>query len=112
MTSRFSTRVLLLAIIVASAVGVLDAVIGRVWDHVALFGLVVALAALLLARTNWRRRTVLVRRDHARWLATRAQLTGEDVEHVTDRALATYRRALDGDATRSDHEPDRAPGAG
>jgi hypothetical protein len=94
MTPTSATKVLLVAIVVLGVVGIVDAVIGEVWDHVALFGIVVALATTLLVRANWRRRAVLLRADHVRWLVTRSQLTGEDVEHLTDRAVATYRHAL------------------
>jgi len=93
-TSTFSTKVLLLGLVALAIVGVVDAVIGGVWDHVALFAMGAVLAAVLLLRTNLRRRTVSLRADHARWLVTRAQLTGEDVGHLTDRAIATYRSAL------------------
>lgn len=97
MSSRFTTRVLLLAVVVVSAVGVLDAVIGDVWDHVVLFALAGVFGLVLLVGTSRRRRPVLVRGDHAQWLSERAQLTGEDVERIADRALATYRHALDGE---------------
>jgi hypothetical protein len=94
MTATPATKLSVVAIAVVGAVGVLDAVIGEVWDLVVLFGIVVAIALALLVSMNWRRRPVMLRADHARWLIQRSQLTGEAVEHIADRAIATYRDAL------------------
>jgi hypothetical protein len=110
MTSTFSSKLLLLGIIAVALIGLLDAAIGEVWDHVALFAFGAVLAGSLLLRTNLRRRAVSVRHDHARWLVTRAQVTGEDVERITDRAIATYRHALALDVAPADGmgEPSRS----
>ncbi len=94
MTPTGITRVLLVAVLVVAAVGALDAGIGREWELVGLFGVVAALASVLLLRTRGRRRVTTLRADLAAALADRSLLTGEPLDQVTDRAVATYLGAL------------------
>lgn len=94
MTASTTTRTLLLAILVVAAVGVLDAAIGPAWDLVVLFVLIGALATTLLLRGLGDRRPMAVRADLAAALLARSQRTGEPLDQLTDRAVATYLEAL------------------
>jgi hypothetical protein len=102
MTPAGSTRVLLAAVLAVAAVGALDAGIGREWELAVLFGAVAVLGLVLLARTRGRRRATTLRADRAAALADRALRTGEPLDQLTDRAVATYLDAL--------AEPDQASG--
>ena len=64
---------------------------------VALFSLLIVSALMLAASTARRRPLIAVRADLHRWLSRRAALTGEEVGHLTDRALGAYRAGLTGD---------------
>lgn len=104
MAPETTTKVLLLAVLVAGAIGVLDAAIGRSWDLVVLFTVVVVVTGVLLARTSTRRPALPLRGDLVRWLRQRSQITGEPVERIADRAIASYRASLDGDSTPTDDD--------
>lgn len=94
MTSSTMTRVMLLALLVVALVGVLDAAIGPQWDLAVLFGLVAVLTSILLLRGLGDRRTVDLRADLAAELLGRSRRTGEPLDQLTDRAVATYLHAL------------------
>lgn len=100
MTPTGLTRVLLVAVLAVAAVGALDAGIAREWELVALFGLIAALGLALLLRTRGHRRRTTLRADLAADLADRSLRTGEPLDQLTDRAVATYLDAL--------AEPDQA----
>ena len=100
MTPTGITRVLLVAALVVAAVGALDAGIGREWELVGLFGVVALLVLVLLLRTRGHRRQTTLRADLAAALADRSLRTGEPLDQLTDRAVATYLGALS--------EPDQA----
>jgi hypothetical protein len=78
----------------AALVGLADAIVGGSADLTVIFVIVLAACLAQLLRVRPRRRPVRLRADLARWLTERAQLAGEPVEQVADRAVATYRSAL------------------
>jgi hypothetical protein len=105
-------RVVVLAIVIVSVVGVVDGVLEESWDHTALFVVSLALAAALLGRFVVGRRCVGLRADLARWLAIRSELTGEPVDAIADRAVATYRDRVGGTIASSVNLPVGASGEG
>ena len=85
-----------LALLVAvTAVGAVDAAIGRVWDHFAVFVLATGVALLLLLTVLGRRPSVPLRADLVAWLRDRAAATGEPLEALADRCVASARADLD-----------------
>ena len=96
MRPTVTTRLLLVLALVATAVGFVDSAVGRQWDTVAVFGIVILLVGAVLARVQSRRPPMPLRRDLADWLRERAAATGEDPEVVADRAVAAYRSGLTG----------------
>jgi hypothetical protein len=85
------------AVAVVAAVGLLDAVIGEVWDLAVLFGVVLALAGWSLARLSSGRRPMTLRRDLAARLIHRSRVTGEPIEQMADRAVAIHLDAMSAD---------------
>ena len=85
--------VLVLATLV-SLVGLVDAVVGGTWDFVVVFGLAVALQAVLLLRALTGRVAVTLRRDLADWASDQAVATGESADEVVDRCVSTVRADL------------------
>jgi hypothetical protein len=105
MRSWFASGVLLAAAVAVAVVGLLDAVFIEEHDFAVLFaadGLLVTGVVVLWATG---RRSVGVERDLARWLQARAELTGEHVDRIADRALDRYRRDLDGRPTGTHRSP-------
>lgn len=94
MTASAITRTLHLAVLVVALVGLLDAVIGPQWDLAVLFALTAVLSLVLLVRGLGDRRPTDLRADLAAALVARSQRTGEPVDQLTDRAVATYLQAL------------------
>ena len=82
--------VLLMSSLVLS-VGVIDSIVSRAWDFLAVFTMALALQVLLLVRLTGRRPAVPIRRDLVMWLRDRAALGGEPMEAVADRAISAYR---------------------
>jgi hypothetical protein len=109
-TPTLGTRMLVAALAIVGLVGLVDAAIDRTWDHVALFAIASVLAIGLLLRLSVGRQHVRMRGDHVRWLLHRGELSGEPVEHVADRAIATYRAAL-ADEPHPDAGPPTTPSA-
>ncbi len=93
-------------IAIAAGIGLLDAVVGRSYDHVVLHGLVVAGLLVLLA-SSATRRIVPVRGDLYRWLDRYAAEGGEEVERVVDRAISAYRDGFT--VSLDDHAEDSRP---
>jgi len=93
MTGLASRLVLSIAIVV-SAVGALDAYIGRRWDLVAVFAFLGLLLLLLWLRQRAHRVPVDLRADLARRLENQSQRTGEPFEDLLDRAVAAYEQGL------------------
>ncbi len=87
-------RVLILAVVLVALAGFLDAWVIEEPEIALLFGAVLILGLALLARTLSKRRPLRVRADLAGWMQQRSDLTGEPVEQIADRALATYRLQL------------------
>lgn len=94
-----------IAVGVVAAVGALDAAIGRTWDLVALFATVLVGSVAIAVALRSRRRLLSLRPDLAAALTERSRLTGEPLERIADRAVATYLAALDPDVAGRDHEP-------
>ncbi|MDY7103105.1 MAG: hypothetical protein S0880_18135 [Actinomycetota bacterium] len=107
-------RFVLVLAAITSAVGALDAAFSREWDLFAVFALTLLLLVVLLVQLGGRRQTVLLRADLVAWLRARASRTGEPMEAVAERAIATYRlvydedAAGDGAAAAADHEHTRS----
>lgn len=93
-TDNALTRALPAAVVAVALVGALDAAIGRTWDLVVLFVLLVTIGSTLLVQGLGQRSSVRLRPDLARSLTDRARLGGESVDQVADRAVATYLDAL------------------
>jgi hypothetical protein len=90
-----ASRVVLVVILLTAGVGIVDGALEPSWDLVALFAVVALLAAgLLVARPRQHHRETTLRDDLALELERRASRSGEPVEQVTDRAVATYLDAL------------------
>jgi hypothetical protein len=88
-------KVALATLLVITLVGAVDSAVGAVWDHFAVFVLAAAVQALLLLGVQGRRPSVPLRADLVRWLRTRAEATGEPLELIADRCIATARADLD-----------------
>ena len=72
LTANLTIRLLLLATTILALVGLLDASIGREWDLVVVFSLILAVQLALWVRLSWGRTSVAVRRDLVHWLRERA----------------------------------------
>jgi len=83
-------RAVLLTTSVVLAVGVVDGIVSREWDFLAVFAIALALQLLLLARLSGRRPAVPIRRDLVGWLRNQAALGGESMETVADRAISAH----------------------
>lgn len=84
-------RAVLLMTSLVLSVGVVDGIVSREWDFLAVFAMALALQLLLLARLGGRRPAVPIRRDLVGWLRDQAALGGEPMESVADRAVSAYR---------------------
>ncbi len=109
MPSAFFCRSAMALVAVVCVVGIVDAAVGRSWDHVALHALVLVVTGAVLTRSLASRREVTVRADLYRWYERRASDAAEPIGAVIDRALAAQRDLLGAGTTPSD--PD-GPGAG
>ncbi|MGF1595737.1 MAG: hypothetical protein ACFCVK_02230 [Acidimicrobiales bacterium] len=89
-----STRVLLSVALVITAVGALDAFIGRDFDLLAVFGLSAVVQLTTWLRYRARRVPVTLRPDLAHWLEEEAQRSGEPFDDVLDRAVAWQKHGL------------------
>lgn len=84
-------RLLVTGITLVTAIGALDAAIGRQWDLLAVFTIAWVLAVSLLVRLGSSRPEIPVRRDLVVWLRDRAAVSGESVATLADRALGSHR---------------------
>jgi len=75
--------------------GIVDSIISKEWDLLAVFVLAFALVAFLSVRSRSGRGVVTLRSDLARWTTDHAHRTGESVETTLDRAVAAHRRRVD-----------------
>ena len=96
MVPNLSNRLILGAASIVAVIGVIDSAIGRQWDLLVVFSLVLALQLLLWAHISWGRPAVPLRADLVRWMSDRAVAGGEPVGRVGDRAVAAYRAGLTG----------------
>jgi hypothetical protein len=86
-------------VVIVAGVGLLDAIFTEEHDFAVLFAMVAAAGAVQVLVLVSRPPAVAVRRDVVRWLRERSRLTGEPVVHLADRAVTTYRAALQEDDT-------------
>lgn len=89
-----SARLMLLLALVCSAVGLVDAGIGRQWDLLVIFALTTALLAGIWLRQRVHRVSISLRPDLAHWIEHRAEAAGEPFDDVLDRAVATFRHGI------------------
>lgn len=87
-------KVLVALAAVPALVGVVDAALDRQLDLLVVFVLVSIPLLTLLAVLNWGRPAVTLRRDLALWLRDRAALTGEPMDAIANRLLASQRALL------------------
>lgn len=95
MTPSIPTTYLLVVMVIVSAIGTVDAGISGEWDLFALFASLGVLLAVLLGSTRGHRPAVPLRADLVGWLRARAEVTGESLEVLADRAVACYRQGTD-----------------
>jgi hypothetical protein len=88
-------KLILALAVVVSAVGAVDAAIGRSMDLVVVFALGGVLQLALLMRLQGRRPAVPLRADLVAWLRQRAAAQGEPLGAVADRCVASCRADLD-----------------
>ncbi|MEL6890957.1 MAG: hypothetical protein AAFP84_05135 [Actinomycetota bacterium] len=84
-------KVCLVAVTIIAATGAIDAAFGRVWDLAVLLAAIAVLAAIALVPSGSDRSPIALRRDLAHWLQHRSAVESESVDHLADRAVATYR---------------------
>lgn len=101
--------VLITASLIVAFAGLVDAVVGEVWDLVAVLSAIAVLLAWHLLVTA-RRHVVALRPDLAHWIHERAVAEGEPAETIASRAVATYRMHLLGSdsTTTGSATPDAA----
>ena len=102
MSPTFESRYLLLLAVAVALVGTVGAILDGDWDLLAVLGMLVVLLLVLGSRSFGRRPAVPIRVDLAAWLRQRAATTGETLETVADRAVASYRDRLDRDPGQRD----------
>jgi hypothetical protein len=88
--TKLNRAVLLMSSLVLG-VGVIDGIVSRAWDFLAVFTMALALQLLLLARLGGRRPAVPIRHDLVDWLRDQASLGGEPMDATVDRAISAYR---------------------
>jgi len=91
MSPTETPRLLVVGMVIVTVIGAIDAAIGGEWDLFVLFTLGLALSLALVARLESRRPAIPIRRDLVVWLRDRAEVSGEPLAAVADRALAAYR---------------------
>ena len=94
MATLSRTQVALLLTSVVATVGLVDSFAGGDADLGVVFGAIVLLVLAAVGQLRLGRRSVPVRRDHARWLTDQATATGESPSDLVDRAIAAYRASL------------------
>jgi hypothetical protein len=92
-----TARTLVLAAASVATVGTIAACIEGNLDLAVVFVVLVALHVGLLYALSGPRRLLTVRLDLARWVEHRAATTGESVDHVLDRCVASYRAGMTAD---------------
>lgn len=92
-TSR-RTLVLLTVSVLVTAAAAVDSAVEREWDGLTMLAVAVLAQLALVAGLRRGRRPVALRGDLAGWLAERAAATGEPMEHLADRCVASYRAGL------------------
>jgi len=83
-------------VVIVTAVGLADAIIGGQADLAVLFGAAMASALVALVRQARRTDRIGIRRDVAVWLRRRADAEGTTPDDVATRLLAAARAGLDG----------------
>ena len=113
MTSTRWHKVLVALAVVPALVGVIDAALSRQVDLLMVFALVALPLLALLVMLQWGQPAVSVRRDLAAWLRDRAALTGEPMDAIANRLIASQQSILGEGERDGDHasESDEAIGA-
>ena len=91
MRPTLPTAVLVVVALVVTSIGATDAALSGEEDLFVVLALLAVLHLLLLTRLRGGRQPVPVRADLVTWLRARSAVSGEPVEVLADRALATYR---------------------
>ena len=91
MTPTTLNRAVLVTSVIVLGVGVVDGIVSREWDLLAVFAIALLLQLVLLARLSTGRPAVPIRGDLVRWLREHSALTGDSMDAVADRAIASYR---------------------
>ena len=91
MRPTLPTAVLVVLALVVTGIGAVDAAVSSEWDLLVVLGLLAVLHLVLLTRILGGRREVPLRGDLVLWLRERSAVSGEPVEVLADRAVATYR---------------------
>ncbi len=102
MTRITFTRMVHFGIVLVALVGLLDAIDRKQKDLALVFGVLILLGAVLVLHSAVGRRDVPIRGDLVRWLRERADLEGEDIGSIADRALAAARTGFLGDDAEAD----------
>jgi hypothetical protein len=82
-------------LILLGGVGAIDSMVGDHWDLLVLFALVLIVGIVVLVMSFGPRRQVSLRADLFSTLQARALRTGEPLDQLLDRSVATYLDALD-----------------
>ena len=90
MTATATTKLLVTASLLTLTIGSIDAGISGDWDLFVIFLIAIGLSLTLLIRLESRRPAIAIRRDLVAWLEDRASVSGESLQSVTDRAIATF----------------------
>lgn len=99
------TRMVHFGIVLVALIGLLDAIDRKQKDLALVFGVLIALGLVLVLQAAVGRRDVPIRSDLVRWLKERADLEGEELGTIADRALAAARAGFlgeDADDDRTD----------
>lgn len=96
------TRMVHVGIVLVAVVGLLDALGREQADLAIVFGVLIVLGLVLVLRAAVGRRDVPIRGDLVRWLKERADLEGEEVGTVADRALGAVRAGFLGEDADDD----------
>ena len=85
-------RILMLAALILSIAGAIDAAFGQIWD---LFAILSAVAVVIAAEYALAPSIpIKLRPDIERWLRDRSAVEGEPIDAIVTRAFATYREHL------------------
>lgn len=88
-----SVRFRLLLATTIAGVGMVDAGLGADWDLFVVFSMVTGVVASILVQKS-ERASMSVRADLARWVRQKADVSGEPIDDVLDRVIASAQHGL------------------